>query len=273
MAETGIKGGIGFQLPVLATHPAAAPVGTIVLYRLNDGKLYAINDAGVSSEVGGGVADHGALSGLGDNDHPQYSLTTHDHASLYAALSHNHDGVYAEVDHDHDDQYYTETETDALLTGKADAVHTHDDQYYTETETDALLTGKADAADTRFPTADEKAALAGTGTPSGTNTYVTNDDTRLSDARTPTAHTHNATDINAGTLDDARLSSNIPQKNAASNTFQPSADSTTVFAVMNSAGTVTLIQVDATNGKIVIDGDIEVTGRISCAGIDNTTAP
>ena len=27
----------------------------------------------------GGVTDHGALSGLGDNDHPQYSLTSHTH--------------------------------------------------------------------------------------------------------------------------------------------------------------------------------------------------
>ena len=43
--------------------------------------------------------------------------------------------------------------------------------------------------DSRFPTTGEKAALAGTsGTPSGTNKYVTNSDARLSNARTPTAH-------------------------------------------------------------------------------------
>jgi len=44
------------------------------------------------------------------------------------------------------------------------------------------------------PTADEKAALAGTnGAPSGTNKYLTNSDPRNSDTRTPTAHasTHN----------------------------------------------------------------------------------
>jgi len=40
--------------------------------------------------------------------------------------------------------------------------------------------------DSRLPTSDEKAALAGTsGSPSGTNKYVTNGDTRLSDSRTP----------------------------------------------------------------------------------------
>jgi len=49
-------------------------------------------------------------------------------------------------------------------------------------------TSKAESTDSRFPTSDEKDALAGTGTPSSTNVYVTNDDSRLSDARTPTSH-------------------------------------------------------------------------------------
>lgn len=72
-------------------------------------------------------------------------------------------GDFAAAVHDHDDRYYTETETDALLSGKADsaslgtaafadsgdfaaAVHDHDARYYTEAETDALLAGKADSA-------------------------------------------------------------------------------------------------------------------------------
>lgn len=38
------------------------------------------------------------------------------------------------------------------------------------------------------PTADQKAALAGTGTPSATDKYVSDSDARMSDARTPTAH-------------------------------------------------------------------------------------
>ena len=40
-----------------------------------------------------------------------------------------------------------------------------------------------EGSDSRFPTTDEKAALAGTGTPSVSNKYVTDDDSRLSDAR------------------------------------------------------------------------------------------
>lgn len=35
----------------------------------------------------GGITDHGALSGLSDNDHPQYSLTSHTHS----VPSHTHD--------------------------------------------------------------------------------------------------------------------------------------------------------------------------------------
>ena len=46
-------------------------------------------------------------------------------------------------------------------------------------------------ATTNDPTADQKAALPGTsGTPSGTNKYVTNVDPRNTDARTPTSHGH-----------------------------------------------------------------------------------
>lgn len=59
--------------------------------------------------------------------------------------------------------------------------------------------------DVRLPSEGEKAALAGTsGTPSSTNKYVTNDDSRMTDARTPTSHNHAATDITSGTLAVAR---------------------------------------------------------------------
>lgn len=36
---------------------------------------------------GGGVTDHGALTGLLDNDQPQYSQTTHDHAGTYLPIA------------------------------------------------------------------------------------------------------------------------------------------------------------------------------------------
>lgn len=62
-----------------------------------------------------------------------------------------------------------------------------------------LGTGATHAAagdDSRFPSSGEKNALAGTtGTPGTTNQYVTTQDSRLSDARTPTAHTHPISDV------------------------------------------------------------------------------
>lgn len=96
---------------------------------------------------GGGVTDHGALTGLADDDHPQYLTQTRADA-----------------------RYYTETETDAALAAKSDTVHTHtvanvtglqseldgksptthvhDDRYFTETEVTTALSGKSDTAHT-----------------------------------------------------------------------------------------------------------------------------
>ena len=55
--------------------------------------------------------------------------------------------------------------------------------------------GAADAIAT-IPTTDQKAALAGTsGAPGAGNKYVTDSDARNTDARTPTAHTHDGGDV------------------------------------------------------------------------------
>lgn len=87
-------------------------------------------------------------------------------------------GSYATSSHTHDDRYYTETEIDTKLDGKAasshthtksqitDFAHTHDDRYYTETEIDSKLSGKA-----------------------------------------ASSHNHSATDITSGTLSADRLPS------------------------------------------------------------------
>jgi hypothetical protein len=57
------------------------------------------------------------------------------------------------------------------------------------------------ATDPTRPTADQKAALVGSsGAPSAVNVFVTNTDARLSDARTPTSHTHSLTTEVTGIL-------------------------------------------------------------------------
>lgn len=44
---------------------------------------------------------------------------------FFAPVDHDHDAEYPPLGHDHDDTYYTESEVDALLAGKADDDHTH----------------------------------------------------------------------------------------------------------------------------------------------------
>ena len=65
----------------------------------------------------GGVTDHGALTGLADDDHAQYHNDARGDAR-YSLLAHNHDSVY-----------YTESEIDALLLGYSAATHNHDAAY------------------------------------------------------------------------------------------------------------------------------------------------
>lgn len=82
----------------------------------------------IDSKGTGGVTDHGALTGLEDNDHPQYSLATHNHAWTYepadativkdadigvtvAAFSHTHNYAPALGT---DDNYVTNAEKSAL---------------------------------------------------------------------------------------------------------------------------------------------------------------
>jgi hypothetical protein len=123
------------------------------------------------------------------------------------------------VTHTHDDRYYTETEMNALLAGKAASSHTHDDRYYTETEIDTKLSGLPVSGHTHtianvtgLQTALDGKQASGSYAPATgiaataiTGTAVITTDSRLSDARTPTTHTHDASAINAGTLAIARI--------------------------------------------------------------------
>lgn len=65
-----------------------------------------------------------------------------------------------------------------------------------QTAINNAVSGVALQNDGRFPTATEKAALAGTtNAPGNGNRFVTNDDPRNTNARTPTAHGHSASEI------------------------------------------------------------------------------
>lgn len=91
--------------------------------------------------------------------------------------------------------------------------HTHDDRYYTESESDSLLSGKADTAHTHVHTditdfdAEVNALIsaAGSGPHDHNDLYYTEAevDTLLS-GKSNVGHTHTATDITSGTLAQGR---------------------------------------------------------------------
>ncbi|MBI4856172.1 MAG: hypothetical protein HY818_05475 [Acetobacterium woodii] len=73
-------------------------------------------------------------------------------------------------EHNHDDRYYTETEVDTKLSGKSDTTHSHTGSY------EPVIVTKKAAFNMDFGTS--------------TGTVCQGDDSRLSDSRNPTAHTH-----------------------------------------------------------------------------------
>jgi hypothetical protein len=84
--------------------------------------------------------------------------------------------------------------------------HTHDDRYYTESEIDTKLSGLPVSGHTHSAADITSGTLAIARIPTGTTatTVCIGNDSRLSDARTPTSHTHSAADITSGTLANAR---------------------------------------------------------------------
>jgi len=97
--------------------------------------------------------------------------------------------------HTHDDRYYTETETDTLLSGKSATGHTHDDRYFTESEITTALAGKSDTGhthDARYYQIADVDSLLSTKAPlvhAHTIANVTDLQTTL-DGKSATGHTH-----------------------------------------------------------------------------------
>lgn len=133
---------------------------------------------------GGGVTDHGALTGLADDDHSQYHNDARGDARYYTqsqvtTLLANY-YTSAQVD-TLLSSYYDSSEVDALLATKAAASHTHTLSDVTDAGTSAAL---------NVPATGDAAA----------GEVVKGNDTRLADSRTPTSHTHTLSEItDAGT--------------------------------------------------------------------------
>ena len=114
---------------------------------------------------------HGGEGGGGT--HPD--LAAHETLGL-AADDHTHDTTHSHSEYATDSDLTTHAETAHGLSS-----HALDGAYHSGTEV--------------LPSTGQKNALAGTsGTPGDSNRFVTNSDARLSDARTPTTHTHDYAD-------------------------------------------------------------------------------
>lgn len=173
---------------------------------------------GGGSGGSGGVTDHGALTGLGDDDHPQYlrangsralsgNLSVGDGVTIdgrdLSADGSKLDGVEpgatadqtaAEVPFTPVGSISATTVQDAIAEVASDAASALSSGLSTKADATALdavaedLDSHVQATAAVLPTSGEKAALAGTGTPSDSNRYVTSDDSRLTNSRAPTSH-------------------------------------------------------------------------------------
>lgn len=127
-------------------------------------------NTGWATPTAGGSSDHGALTGLGDDDHTQYHNDTRGDARYYtqtqvdtalagkANTTHTHatgditSGTFADarIAQSNITQHQAAlsiTESQISDLGNYSPVgHTHDDRYYTESEIDTLLTAKANSS-------------------------------------------------------------------------------------------------------------------------------
>ena len=219
------------------------------------------------------------------------------------ASGHSHP-QYSQTSHTHDDRYYTESEVDSKLAGKAASghtiaiagsgttgtlghvrvdgttiainasgvigvkdvskysitSHTHDDRYYTETEVDTFLAGKADSGHTHdYAASSHTTVKAGNGT-SGALGHVKADGTTI------TANTTSGliSVIASGHNHDDRYytESEVDGKLAG----KAASGHTSVIAGSGTTGTLGHVRVDGTTITASTNGVISVVPKYSPTG-------
>ncbi len=196
----------GHEVEVTTAHTALSPLDLTVAmppgviltptqYTELNGRITVLEE---SPGGGGGVTDHGALTGLADDDHAQYHTDTRGDARYYTKTA--NDALLAGKQATGD--YATNTALTAGLATKA-ATLGSDDNYVTDAEKVKLgnLSG-TNTGDQTLPTWSTLSGKPATFAPTigaTSTTAVAGDDARLTDARTPTTHTHTASQVSDST--------------------------------------------------------------------------
>jgi hypothetical protein len=162
-----------------------------------------------------------------------------------------HKRQFATAGHTHDDRYYTESEMDTKLGGKADAEHSHDDLYYAKSEVDAKF------SDVAAPAWDSISGKPTAFTP----TDHTHDDRYYTEAEIdqklqglPTAgHKHTKSDITDFPALGTAAAKNVGDFAAASHTHNY-AGSSSAGGAANSANKLNKNAGSATQGVYFKDG-------------------
>lgn len=165
----------------------------------------------IVAEASGGVTDHGALTGLGDDDHPQYTLTAEAQAIADAAQAAAEATAQAALNaHTGDATDAHDASSISILDAAAD---------FTATEVEGALAelqaaDEADEAALAAHLADGTDAHAGTAitnTPAGTiaATTVQAAIDELATEKAAASHAHAGEDITSGTVADARIAATI----------------------------------------------------------------
>jgi len=138
--------------------------------------------------------------------------------------------------------------------------HTHDSRYYTETEVDTALSGKANSSHTHAAADVNSGTLDIARVPTGTtSTTVSLGNHNHSGVYANASHTHAAADVASGTLDIARVPTGTSGTTVALGNHTHTAPDTNTYETWNAAPRTQSVSGTTANIDVGAAGDIQVT--------------
>lgn len=221
---------------VIGVHDTADILTASDLPAMTITRATAVVDFAVAPTVagvafGGGVTDHGALTGLGDDDHTQYALADGSRGT-FAAVGHNHDSVYAALAHNHDASYQPldgDLTSIAAISSNGYLKRTGANTWATDTPDHGALGGLSDDDHTQY--------LLASGTRSVTGQFTSTVATGT--APFVVASTTKVTNLNADLLDGLSSADFAAVGHDHAATYQPLDSDLTAIAALSANGFLT----------------------------------